>query len=150
MWKLFKMPCSWGRESRKEWCHQKFSVDSNDLTKDPFGKFTFFAIPSICNLHHFFFKSSYGIWISANLSRKSSCLLMILKIFSKLEHKLETIMLFKTNGENLKQNKYLLLHEIKSFIFIRTCWNNFNFRNSVYFSNRLAYSTRSWNAFKDS
>ena len=102
------------------------------------------------HLHHFFFKFSYGIWISTNLSRKSSCLLMILKIFSKLEHKLETIMLFKTNGENLKQNKYLLLHEIKSFIFIRRCWNNFNFRNSVYFSNRLAYSTRSWNVFKDS
>ena len=46
-------------------------------------------------------------------------LLMILKIFSKLEHKLETIMLFKTNDENLKLHTYistyLLLHDINHF-----------------------------------
>ena len=33
-------------------------------------------------------------------------------------------MLFETSSENLK-TKYLLLHDIKSFIWIKTCWNNF-------------------------
>ena len=46
---------------------------------------------------------------------------MILKKKSKLEHKLEnnSIMLFKTNGENLKLLKYLLLHDLKSFISVK-------------------------------
>ena len=53
---------------------------------------------------------------------------MILKIFSNLEHKLEKIMLFKTNGENLKQNTYFSM--TKNIFLVSECVENFLYLSS--------------------